>query len=103
MDGICIIGNVDYRDSRPKQESKLNSICITELKFYVKACFLKFTEWSHEKEFRFVILSNAFESPNESPVNETSVTETSKEVVMEEKSREETTNEGLTADGKYYV
>lgn len=58
--GLCIIGEVEYRDNRPKQKSRLNSISITELNFYVQAAFTKFTEWNHEKEYRYVLLSDSF-------------------------------------------
>ena len=64
-DGLCIIGNVDYKDSRAKQKSKLNAISLTELKFYVEAAFTKFSEWSHEKEYRYVILSDSFSEEND--------------------------------------
>ena len=60
IDGLCIMGEVDYNNNRPKQKSKLNSISITELNFYVQAAFTKFIEWNHEKEYRYVILSDSF-------------------------------------------
>ena len=62
IDGLCIIGNVDYKRYRPKQKSKLNSISFTEINFYIQAAFTKFEEWSHEKEYRFVMLSSSFSS-----------------------------------------
>lgn len=61
FDGLCIVGDVEYKDKRPKQKSKLNSISITELNFYVQAAFTKYTEWNHEKEYRYVLLSDSFE------------------------------------------
>lgn len=64
-DGLCIIGEVEYKDNRPNQKSKLNAISLTELKFYVQAAFTKFSEWNHEKEYRYVILSNAFSKDND--------------------------------------
>ena len=48
-----------------KQKSKLNAISLTELKFYVEAAFTKFSEWSHEKEYRYVILSDSFSEEND--------------------------------------
>lgn len=60
IDGLCIIGNVDYVKKRPPQKSKLNSISFTEVAFYIKAAFSKFQEWSHEKEYRYVMLSDSF-------------------------------------------
>lgn len=64
--GICIIGGVNYTDKRPNQKSKLNRISISEVKFYIQAAFSKYTDWKHEKEIRFVIISHDFleeESP----------------------------------------
>lgn len=60
--GLCIIGAVTYTDSRPAQKSKLNNISFSEIRFYIQAAFSKFKEWEHEKEYRYVLLSNTFSS-----------------------------------------
>ncbi|MBE5913920.1 MAG: DUF2971 domain-containing protein [Pseudobutyrivibrio ruminis] len=64
-DGLFIIGNVTYSNYRPKQKSKLNRISFSEVKFYIEAAFTKFEEWSHEKEFRFVLLSQNFKDADD--------------------------------------
>ena len=35
------------------------------MKFYIEAAFTKFEEWSHEKEFRFVLLSQNFKDADD--------------------------------------
>lgn len=65
QDGLCIIGDVDYKTKRPEQKSRLNSISFTEVKFYISAAFTKYEEWKHEKEYRFVLLSPSFAMTNE--------------------------------------
>ena len=55
--GICIYGNLKYSIKRPKQKSKVNFFSFTDLNFYINATFTKYSEWKHEKESRFVIIS----------------------------------------------
>lgn len=56
--GICIYGDVNYRLKRPLQRSKVDYFSYTDLKFYIDATFTKYSEWSHEDECRFVIISS---------------------------------------------
>lgn len=56
-DGLCIIGNVNYTDKRPESKREVSKFSYTDIKFYIDASFNKFSNWSHEKEFRYVIIS----------------------------------------------
>ena len=56
--GLCVYGSVNYRTKRPVQKSKVNSFSFTDLKYYIDAVFTKYKEWQHEKESRFVIISD---------------------------------------------
>lgn len=60
INGICIIGTVDYNKKRPPQKSKINTFSYTDLKFYIKATFTKYEEWKHEREYRFVLISKDY-------------------------------------------
>lgn len=60
INGICIIGTVDYNKKRPPQKSKINTFSYTDLKFYIKATFTKYEEWKHEREYRFVLISEDY-------------------------------------------
>lgn len=54
--GLCLIGFVNYKGTRPKQNSKLAKFSYSDLKFYINATFTKFIDWQYEKEFRFVLI-----------------------------------------------
>lgn len=54
--GILLVGDAIYTSNRPSQKSKLNNISYTEVGFYIQAAFSKYKEWSHEDEFRFVLI-----------------------------------------------
>ena len=60
INGICIIGTVDYNKKRPPQKSKINTFSYTDLKFYIKATFTKYEEWKHEREYRFLLISKDY-------------------------------------------
>lgn len=62
IDGLCIVGQVDYKDKRPKQIARNNNINYSEILFYINAAFTKFSEWKHEREYRYVLISNSFSS-----------------------------------------
>lgn len=57
VSGLCIYGKLNYNQKRPAQKSKVNYFSFTDLKFYIDAIFTKYLEWKHEKEYRFVIIS----------------------------------------------
>ena len=54
--GVCVMGQVSYKDKRPKQVSTRYSFSYSDLKFYINATFTKFIDWQYEKEFRFVLI-----------------------------------------------
>ena len=56
--GIILVGDAIYTDKRPPQRSRLNNISYSEVSFYIQAAFSKFEDWSHEDEFRFVLILN---------------------------------------------
>lgn len=58
LSGICIFGKIDYNLTRPAQKTRVNRFSYTDLKFYIDAVFTKFKEWEHEREYRFVIISD---------------------------------------------
>lgn len=64
IDGIGIIGNVRYSKARPKTRPNKTKVSYTDLKFYIDATFTKFSGWSYEKEYRFVLISDYFDSSN---------------------------------------
>ncbi len=55
--GLCVFGDVDYKDVRPKQKSTQDVFSFTDINFYIDAVFTKYTDWNHERECRFVIIS----------------------------------------------
>lgn len=59
ISGLCIYGDLDYKNKRPKQKSQVNTFSFSDLKFYIDASFTKYDEWKHERESRFVILSDS--------------------------------------------
>lgn len=60
IDGLCLIGDVSYKKKRPGLRASKNCISFTDLKFYCEVAFTKYEEWKHEREFRFVVISNAY-------------------------------------------
>ena len=56
LDGLCVYGEVEYIDQRPKTRSHSNRFSFSNLNFYIQATFAKFKEWSHEREYRFVFI-----------------------------------------------
>ena len=68
IDGICIFGEVAYKDKRPEQKLKVETFSYTDIKHYVDAAFTKYKEWEHEKEYRFVIFSNQLKDDAPCPI-----------------------------------
>lgn len=66
ISGICIYGELYYTLTRPPQRSRRDQFSFSDMKFYIDATFTKYSEWSHEDECRFVILS---EEHNEDYIN----------------------------------
>lgn len=64
INGLCIIGNVDYKTKRPAYVAN-GLTSYSDLKFWIDCTFSKYQKWSHEKEYRFVILSNDFDDGGE--------------------------------------
>lgn len=64
INGVCIVGNVTYNKNRPAIRSGKNTFSYSEMKFYIDASFTKYSEWSNEKEYRFVIISDDFNLKN---------------------------------------
>lgn len=58
INGICIYGNVLYKDKRPDTNSKLLNFSYSAIHEYVDVVFSKFKEWSHEDEYRFIMISD---------------------------------------------
>lgn len=56
LNGLCIMGYVDYKPKRPQIKAPVDKFSYTDLKFYIDASFTKYKEWEHEKEFRYVII-----------------------------------------------
>lgn len=56
--GLCIYGDLKYDNKRPKQKTQVNYFSFTDLNFYIDAAFTKYSEWKHEKESRFAIISS---------------------------------------------
>ncbi len=55
--GLCVFGDIEYKDKRPKQRSTQNVFSFTDINFYIDAVFAKYSDWNHERECRFVIIS----------------------------------------------
>lgn len=58
LTGLCVYGSVDYKTKRPDIKNEVEAFSFTDLKYYVDAVFIKYSEWKHEDESRFVIISN---------------------------------------------
>ena len=60
LSGIGIVGKIRYRTKRPVYNPKIKPVVsYSDLKFYIEATFSKFMRWSHEDEYRFVIISDS--------------------------------------------
>ena len=60
INGLCIVGNVQYSDKRPNYKSQFNFLSYTNIKFLIDCTFTKYKKWEHEEEYRFVIISDFF-------------------------------------------
>lgn len=56
--GICIMGKVEYSDRRPNYRLKTNNLSYTSIKKIIDCTFTKYIRWSHENEYRFVLITN---------------------------------------------
>ncbi|HBD64129.1 MAG TPA: hypothetical protein DC038_06775 [Clostridiales bacterium] len=56
--GLYIYGDITYSPKRPRQKSSLSHFSFTDLNFYIDAVYTKYLEWQHERESRFVALSD---------------------------------------------
>jgi len=100
VSGLCIYGGVNYNKKRPPQKSKVNYFSFTDLKFYINATFTKYLEWRHEKEYRFVIISQNFIKENdESEVKKADIEEKNGKFVTI-KADIKKIYEGCLGDGK---
>lgn len=60
LSGIGIVGKIRYRTKRPIYNPRIKPVVsYSDLKFYIEATFSKFKRWSHEDEYRFVIISDS--------------------------------------------
>lgn len=60
LTGVGIIGKVKYGHKRPRYTPAMSGpVTYSKLKYYVNATFSKFVRWSHEDEYRFVMISDA--------------------------------------------
>ncbi len=53
---ICIYGNIKYSEDRPKYDPVVGKRIDNMLEYIVKCVFTKFMDWSHEDEFRYVLM-----------------------------------------------
>ncbi len=63
--GICIIGKVDYKETRPNYKANVKTLSYSNLKFLIDCTFTKFKKWEHEQEYRFVIIDDTLPSEGE--------------------------------------
>lgn len=56
--GICIMGKVNYTNKRPNYKLVSNNISFTSIKKIIECTFAKYKKWSHEDEYRFVLITN---------------------------------------------
>ncbi|MDE8259736.1 DUF2971 domain-containing protein [Erysipelothrix rhusiopathiae] len=56
--GLYLYGDIKYSQKRPAPKSSLYDFSFTDLNFYIEAVFTKYEEWKHEKESRFVAVSD---------------------------------------------
>lgn len=59
---LCIIGEVTYSKKRPDYFMPNNSLSYTNIKKYIDCTFTKYDGWKQEKEYRFVLISQTFNS-----------------------------------------
>lgn len=60
INGLCIIGKVNYSPKRPTYKSLSNKFSFTNIKFLIDCTFTKYFKWNHEDEYRFVLISENF-------------------------------------------
>ena len=60
LNGLCVIGEVIYSDSRPNIKKEVKNFSYTDIRHYIDVSFTKYKEWNHEREIRMVIISNDF-------------------------------------------
>lgn len=60
IDGLCIMGKVQYKDNRPNYTCPTKTFSYSNIKSIIECTFTKFKKWQHEEEYRFVIVSNSF-------------------------------------------
>lgn len=56
--GICFIGKVSYKHKRPLYRITKSLGKMDEILFYINCLFTKYVEWSHEEEYRMVIIDS---------------------------------------------
>ena len=56
--GICFIGKVSYKKSRPHYRITKTLGPMNQILFYVNCLFTKYNEWSHENEYRITIIDS---------------------------------------------
>ena len=66
MNALCIIGDVKYEDERPNYKLKTSTLSFSNIKDLITCTFTKYKKWEHEKEFRFVLISDSFNDNGES-------------------------------------
>lgn len=61
---ICVYGDVSYPENnhKPKFKAKTNDIADDIMNFIIECTFTKYHKWGHEKEFRYVLIGDDFES-----------------------------------------
>ena len=64
IDGLCIMGRVQYADDRPYYTSPTKTFSYNNIKSIIESTFTKFKKWQHEEEYRFVIVSDSFSDEN---------------------------------------
>lgn len=60
INALCIIGDVIYSKKRPNYKLKTNSLSFSNIIDLINCTFTKYNEWEHEKEYRFVLIYDAF-------------------------------------------
>jgi hypothetical protein len=59
---ICVYGNVEYSDSKPKYNYVVSDLADNIFDYVIRCVFTKYSGWKHENEFRYVLLEKEFES-----------------------------------------
>lgn len=107
--GLCVFGDVSYKEKRPDQKSERSKFSFTDLKFYIDAVFTKYVEWKHEEESRFVIISEIIDLSQEFITISTDIKQIYKGCIGEDLPIHNSVKEILTTvrlvkdDSKYIV